>query len=96
MHVEQDHLRLHPLDPGHGLGHGPGLAHHVDPRLPAELGAHAAAEHRVVVDEEDPTSPAAALRHARHSPSSGISIPISVPLPRVLRTVTVPPRLSTR
>ena len=43
MHVEQHHVGAHARDARDGLGHGPGLADHLDRRLAGELGADAAA-----------------------------------------------------
>ena len=62
-----------------------GLADHVDPL--AELGAHAGAEHRMVVDQHDPCAVIA----------GGILISTSVPPPGVLRHLApVPPCRSIR
>src|SRR5690606_9812747 len=53
VHVEQDDVGAVGADRGHRLVDVPGLGDDVHRRT--DLGAHAGAEHRVVVDEDDAT-----------------------------------------
>ncbi len=54
LDVHQDDVGLELLGAGHALGAVAGLADHLDVVLDLQEGAQAAADHLVVVDEEDP------------------------------------------
>src|SRR4051794_8950431 len=85
MDVEQDDVRIELLDQRNGLCDARGLAHDLDGI--AQLGPHAGEEELVVVDQHDATFHGA-LRGRRSS--------TSVPSPRAVTIVALPPARSSR
>ena len=67
-HVEHGHVRPQRRDPGQRGGRGARLADHLDVRLGLEQVAHAAPDHLVVVQQEDPDRlvPGSHIAHCRH------------------------------